>query len=149
MTVVLILVIIVGVVIFTKMNDSPSYHQTSQPYSSTAYKSTKSALEYKYAEFIALLNSGHQESRVFERGANKLVLGVRNYGGNTTWHLNENRVSEDLDITYKVRNNPSFPDITLHFSFTQDTCVNNPEKAFIKVNELIEAEIVKLLSRIK
>jgi hypothetical protein len=149
MTVVLILVIIVGAIIFTKMNDRPSYYQTSQPYNSPSYNATKSALEYKYSEFITLLNSGHQESKVIERGANKLVLGVRNYGGSTTWHLNENRISEDLDITYKVRNNPSFPDVTLHFSFTQDTCVNNPEKAFLKINELIEAEIVKLLSRIK
>lgn len=149
MTVVLILVIIVGAVILTRMNDRPSYHHSSQPYKSSSYTATKSALEYKYAELIALLNSGHQESRVMERGANKLVLGVRNYGGSTTWHMKENRVSEDLDITYKVRNNPSFPDVTLHFAFTQDTCVNNPEKAFLKINELIEAEIVKLLSRIK
>lgn len=146
MTVLIIIVIIVGAFILSKMNDTPSYHQNNHIRNSSSFSTTKSALEYKYGELIELINSGHLESTILERGANKIIVGVSNYAGSTTWHLSENKFTEDLDITYKLRNNPSFPDMTLHFSFTQDTCVNNPNKALLKINELIQAEIVKLIS---
>lgn len=129
--IIIIVIIILGVILFSK---GQKHYNASAP-----------ILSRKYSDLFKIILESHYQNEVIQNNNNRLIIGVRTYGGQTLFHINEN-VDNTISIKYEIKENPAFADFTLRFEFSQHKCLNEPEEIWHLINQEIESYIISVIS---
>lgn len=102
--------------------------------------SSEGGMRLKYSRLLNHILSGHKDCRILLETRTYIRAGVSNYGGSTTFHIQECPKNMVM-IDYEISNNPTIPNFSLRFTFPDSM---NQDEMMVQIGSAIQKKMMEI-----